>query len=152
MFRVPIDGTFDAAHLIEGCGSHSRLHGHTWTVEVVYIYEDSDLGKNTLGLDGRPIEGLLPNVSTLRDGLHTLLPHHEVLNDVFDFNPTSANIAKWLSELIESPHESVRVSTPKHGSVLYFPEPVICDPRLQTVADLETGELVGQVRCSNIGR
>jgi hypothetical protein len=94
-------------------------------VEVVYKFPDAALGDNKCGVGGKPVEGIIADFRTLKSTLKTLLPDHHCLNDIFEFNPTAENIARWLSGLIKSPHESVTVwETPDCG-VTYVPEPTV---------------------------
>ena len=123
MFEMQVKGTFDAAHYLRGyAGKCSRLHGHTWMVEMAAQGE----ALNELGMlvDFKDLNRLLQE---------TLEPlDHRNLNDLPPFtsvNPTAENIAKYLYETLaprpffqrngvrlssvrvwESPHSSVRYS------------------------------------------
>ncbi|MBO5810443.1 MAG: 6-carboxytetrahydropterin synthase [Bacteroidales bacterium] len=60
-----------------------NLHGHNWIIE---IYCKSE----TLNLDGMVID-----FSEIKKLIHDALDHKN-LNEVFVFNPTAENIAKWI--------------------------------------------------------
>lgn len=129
MFVIFIRRHFDAAHrLVNYDGECAKLHGHRWVVDVEFIAPDSALGKNEYGLAGTPVEGMIIDFKDLKASLDAILPDHHYLNDLFEFNPTAENLAKWLSDLIEKPHRSVTVwETPDCG-VTYYPEEVIPQP------------------------
>ena len=60
-----------------------NLHGHNF---VVYVYCKSDR------LDD---DGMVTDFTKIKSIVHGTMDHKN-LNDVFDFNPTSENIAKWI--------------------------------------------------------
>lgn len=64
------------------CG---RLHGHNWIITV--YCRSLRLNKNGMVTDFKEIKEL---VSGKMD--------HQNLNEVFDFNPTAENIARWIVE------------------------------------------------------
>lgn len=122
MFEMQVKGTFDAAHHLRGyAGKCSRLHGHTWTVEL--SIEGEGLDELGMLVDFRDLDQLLKG---------TLAPmDHQYLNDLPPFrrvNPTAENIAKYLYETL-APHplftgrtvrlSSVRVWESPHSSVRY---------------------------------
>lgn len=61
----------------------SNLHGHNWIVTVCCKSEE-------LNQDGMVID-----FKHVKDKIHGLLDHQN-LNEIFDFNPTAENIAKWI--------------------------------------------------------
>ncbi len=65
----------------------TELHGHNW---VITIYCKSE----TLNKDG-----MVCDFSHLKDFISKHMDH-KVLNDVFDFNPTAENIARWIVDSI----------------------------------------------------
>lgn len=108
MYEILIKTHFDAAHFLPDYdGKCSHLHGHRWTVEVAYVFDD-------VGKDGFCID-----FSILKKELGLILPDHALLNDYL-FNPTAENISKWLSEKIDREHNYVLVwETPDCGSKYY---------------------------------
>jgi 6-pyruvoyltetrahydropterin/6-carboxytetrahydropterin synthase len=65
----------------------SNLHGHNW---IVYIYlQAKELDSNGMILDFTVIK------KRILDKLD-----HKNLNEIFDFNPTAENIAKWICDEI----------------------------------------------------
>lgn len=63
----------------------SRLHGHNW---IITIYAKSkELDDNGMVLDFALVK------KCITDALD-----HRYLNEVFSFNPTAENIAKWICE------------------------------------------------------
>lgn len=122
MFEMQVKGTFDAAHHLRGYeGKCSRLHGHTWTVEL--SVEGAGLDELGMLVDFRDLNRLLKDTLEPMD--------HQYLNDLppfRDMNPTAENIAKYLYETL-APHPlfsgrnarlaSVRVWESAHSSVRY---------------------------------
>ena len=126
MFEMQVKGTFDAAHHLRGyVGKCSRLHGHTWTVEL-------DVQGETLDEVGMLVDFKDLN-RLLKETLEPL--DHQYLNDLLPFrnvNPTAENIAKYLYETLapqplfgrRAAHlASVRVWESPHSSVCYSGEP-----------------------------
>lgn len=65
----------------------SNLHGHNWIIE---IFMQSDmLDKNGMVMDFTHIK------RQISDKLD-----HQNLNEVFNFNPTAENIAKWICDAL----------------------------------------------------
>lgn len=62
------------------CGN---LHGHNWIIEI-YV-QSKELNINGMVCDFTHIK------KTISDKLD-----HKYLNDIFDFNPTAENIARWI--------------------------------------------------------
>lgn len=64
-------------------------HGHNWII-TVEISGDK-LNNN----------GMLIDFTIIKKLIHDIIDH-ENLNDVFDFNPTAENIAKWTADQIDA--------------------------------------------------
>lgn len=64
-----------------------NLHGHNWIITVFCRAEK--LNENGMVCDFKHIKNLI----------HGKLDHKN-LNEVFDFNPTAENIAKWIVDQI----------------------------------------------------
>lgn len=67
----------------------TNLHGHNW---IVTVYCKSE----TLNA-----VGMVVDFTHIKGNIHDVLDH-QYLNDVFDFNPTAENIAKWICDQV--PH------------------------------------------------
>lgn len=66
-----------------------NLHGHNWIVTVHCKAKSlTDYG-------------MVIDFTQIKREIHDKLDHHN-LNDVFDFNPTAENIAKWICDQIPS--------------------------------------------------
>ncbi len=63
----------------------SRLHGHNWIITV--HCRARELNK----------DGMVTDFTNIKQEIHTLLDHSN-FNDVFDFNPTAENIARWICD------------------------------------------------------
>lgn len=105
MYRLRVETSFDAAHKIIGYeGKCSRLHGHTWKVEVFVVGEK--LNEIGLLIDYAKIKEKLDEVIVKLD--------HSFLNDFKEIgNPTCENIARYiferLKDLLDVKLEKVRV-------------------------------------------
>jgi 6-pyruvoyltetrahydropterin/6-carboxytetrahydropterin synthase len=90
MYRVGVKGRFSAAHRLEGHqGKCSRLHGHTWCVEVVF--SSAEVGREGMVLDFDVAGAILETVIAPFD--------HRYLNEVEPFTslqPTAENVARVL--------------------------------------------------------
>ena len=92
MYELTVSSRFAAAHQLRNYkGRCERLHGHNWKVQVtVTARELNEIG---LGMDFTEIKDALQNILESVD--------HHFLNDLPMFksrNPSSENIAKWVSE------------------------------------------------------
>jgi 6-pyruvoyltetrahydropterin/6-carboxytetrahydropterin synthase len=113
----------EAAHRLEGLpDGHkcSRLHGHSYTVEVIVAAQD---------LTGPGFVVDFAELAPLGDYLKQAADHR-LLNEVFSFQPTSENLARhlfgWCRDSIPLPDgarfESVRVSETAATWAEYRPE------------------------------
>lgn len=67
----------------------SRMHGHSWIITV--HCRSKELDNN----------GMVVDFTQIKEKIHDYLDHR-CLNDLFDFNPTAENIAKWVCDQIPS--------------------------------------------------
>ena len=93
MYIIRKEFHFSASHTLKGLpASHpcSRLHGHNYVVTV----ELRSYKLNHIGFvkDYREL-------AQIKEWIDEKLDHRD-LNEVFDFNPTAENIAKYLFDLI----------------------------------------------------
>lgn len=65
----------------------TNLHGHNWIVTVHCKSEDL----NSVGM--------VVDFTHIKKAVHDKLDH-QYLNEIFDFNPTAENIAKWICDQI----------------------------------------------------
>lgn len=63
----------------------SNLHGHNW-IMTIYCKAEK-LNEN----------GMVVDFSHIKDMLNEKMDHN-ILNKVFDFNPTAENLARWVVE------------------------------------------------------
>lgn len=68
-----------------------RAHGHNWIITVEL--SRSELNFNGMVIDFKTLKTIL------MDNIHAKLDHRE-LNEMFEFNPTAENIAKWVLETV----------------------------------------------------
>lgn len=105
MYSLTVRDHFDAAHSLRGYdGECSRLHGHTWDVEVTVEGESLDA------------IGILYDFKRLKVDLRAVLDayDHEYLDEVAPFdgmNATAENLARVVYErLATAVDAAVRVS------------------------------------------
>jgi len=99
---------FDAAHFLEDYkGACANLHGHRWIVEVHLEVDDN--------------EDLTIDFKEAKKIINKILPDHQCLNNVYNFNPTAENLAKHLKKMIskELPVKQLIVwETPDCGAMI----------------------------------
>ncbi|MBD8387543.1 6-carboxytetrahydropterin synthase QueD [Dysgonomonas sp. BGC7] len=114
MYKISKQFSFSASHILEGLPEEhpcSRLHGHNYVVTVHLRAEKL----NAVGFvkDYRELDNVKQYIDNTLD--------HRHLNDVFDFNPTAENIAKYLYDVFRkdlSELYAVEVSeTPKTTAI-----------------------------------
>lgn len=91
MYKISKQFAFSASHILEGLPQDhpcSRLHGHNYVV-TVHLKSDK---LNEIGFikDYRELDSVKKYIDDTLD--------HRHLNDIFPFNPTAENIAKYLFE------------------------------------------------------
>lgn len=64
-----------------------NLHGHNWIVNVFCKSETLDTN------------GMVVDFAIIKKHIQDQLDH-KYLNDIFDFNPTAENMAKWICDQI----------------------------------------------------
>ena len=67
----------------------STLHGHNWIITV-------ECKAAELNADG-----MVADFTEIKRTIMDLMDH-KVLNDLFDFNPTAENIARWIVDKIDN--------------------------------------------------
>ena len=82
-----------------------ELHGHNW---IVVVHCKSE----TLNQDG-----MVTDFTLIKKKIHGALDHKN-LNEVFDFNPTSENIAKWICDNVDNAYK-VEVWESENNKAVY---------------------------------
>lgn len=97
-YTVIIKKKFSAAHYLRGYkGKCEELHGHNYLI-VVYI-AGKKLRKSELLYDFKEI----------KDYLNKILPDHQYLNNIYKFNPTTENLAKYFFDTIKKKYPVTKV-------------------------------------------
>ncbi|HDQ99705.1 MAG TPA: 6-carboxytetrahydropterin synthase [candidate division WOR-3 bacterium] len=91
MYTIRVSRRFSAAHRIQGRGGKcENIHGHNYRVEVFICAEQL------------APPGMVADFIEVRERLDTILPDHQDLNAVYDFNPTAENLTRrFFEELAE---------------------------------------------------
>ncbi|MEM1582974.1 MAG: 6-carboxytetrahydropterin synthase QueD [Candidatus Bathyarchaeia archaeon] len=101
MYRLRVESQFNAAHKLIGYrGKCSRIHGHTWKVEVFVVGEKLDE------------IGILVDFNILKERLEEIVEKldHSFLNDFKEIgNPTSENISKYIFKNLGDLPEGVKL-------------------------------------------
>lgn len=98
-YKVRIKQRFSAAHYLHNYkGKCEEIHGHNYVLEVWISSEK--LNKS----------GLVHDFSKLKKEITKILPDHKFLNDLFSFNPTSENLAKYFYNKIKKKYSVTRVA------------------------------------------
>ena len=85
---------FSASHILNGLSENhpcGRLHGHNYAVRFWF-------GANELNETGFVID--YKELDKIKDYINNSLDHRH-LNDIFDFNPSSENLAKFLFDIFK---------------------------------------------------
>ena len=86
----------------------SNIHGHNWIIEV--YCKSHTLDENGMVIDFTHIK---ERVQEYMD--------HKYLNEVFDFNPTAENMAKWICDQIDTCYK-VTVQESEGNVAMYIKE------------------------------
>lgn len=100
MWHIGVSRCFSAAHRVIGQGGRcEQTHGHNYRVEVILAS----------ALLRQP--GMVADFASVRAKLDSILPDHCLLNDLYDFNPTAENLARYFYEEMSRhfPVHAVRV-------------------------------------------
>lgn len=84
-WTVIVKQKFSAAHYLEQYqGKCEEIHGHNYLI-IVHI-KSRRLSQS----------GITYDFSEIKKYLQSILPDHKCLNDVYNFNPTAENLAKYF--------------------------------------------------------
>ncbi len=98
-YKVRIKQRFSAAHYLRNYkGKCEKIHGHNYIIEVW-------IGSKKLNKSG-----LVYDFTSLKKEIVKILPDHKLLNDVFSFNPTSENLAKYFYDIIKKKYAVTKVA------------------------------------------
>ncbi len=98
MYRIMVSSSFSAAHQIKGGdGRCEQMHGHNYRVEVVVATKNLNP------------PGVVVDFIELREKLNSILPDHRLLNEVYNFNPTAENLARYFFDRLAQDYPVVRV-------------------------------------------
>lgn len=94
MYKISKQFSFSASHILEGLPQEhpcSRLHGHNYIITIHLKAEQL----NGVGFvkDYRELDNVKKYIDDTLD--------HRHLNDLFPFNPTAENIAKYLYDVFK---------------------------------------------------
>ena len=106
MFMITVEGTFDAAHRLDGYpGKCSNLHGHTWKVEATWYF--TELNGTGMTVDFKELDKILQEVLEVYD--------HQYLNDHMVIPPTAENLARLLFLQLDAATEILLQELPSSG-------------------------------------
>jgi len=98
-WEIIVKQKFSAAHYLENYkGKCEKMHGHTFEIEVAIV--SSDLDKAGISFD----------FSKVKTYLKTILPDHQVLNEIFDFSPSAENLARHFYFQIKEKYPVTKVT------------------------------------------
>jgi len=90
---------FSSAHYLEHYkGKCENMHGHTFEIEVCFKVDKID--KSGISID----------FTVLKSFLKSLLPDHQVLNEIYDFSPSAENLSEHLFYLIKKKYPVSKVT------------------------------------------
>jgi len=110
MYYVEKRMEISAAHrlVLNYASKCQNLHGHNWHVRV--YCKSRKLNEN----------GMVEDFTLIKKRIHDQLDHKN-LNEVFDFNPTAENMAKWMCDQIPTAYK-VSVQESDGNTAIYVKE------------------------------
>lgn len=119
-YKINKEFHFSASHVLSGLHAEhpcSRLHGHNYVVDM--HFQSDKLNDVGFVIDYRELEPVKKFIDDVLD--------HKHLNDIFEFNPTAENMAKYIFEKFKTQfpqlYKVVISETPKtKASYEYKPE------------------------------
>ncbi len=89
---------FSSAHFIENYkGKCEKMHGHTFKIEVHFEVDKLDNS------------GIAIDFAIIKEYLKSILPDHEVLNEIYDFSPSAENLSEFFYNKIRESFPVSRV-------------------------------------------
>ena len=90
---------FSAAHFLEHYqGNCEKMHGHTFMVEV--HIRTAELDRSGISIDFKKV----------KEELKSILPDHQVLNEICDFSPSAENLARFFYDQLKQTFPVSRVT------------------------------------------
>lgn len=83
-----------------------NLHGHNWVIEIY-------MKSSTLDASG-----MVMDFTHIKKAISDKLDHQN-LNDIFNFNPTAENIAKWIADELGTKCYKVTVQESEGNTACY---------------------------------
>jgi len=108
MYKIEKTFEISASHklILDYDSKCSQIHGHNW---IITIYLESDeLDKN----------GMVVDFTEIKKKINEKIDHKN-LNEIFDFNPTAENIAKWICDQFDFCYQ-VRVQESENNTAWYI--------------------------------
>lgn len=97
-WEIIVKQKFSAAHYLENYkGKCEKMHGHTFDIEVAIGAHELDKA------------GISFDFSQVKAYLKSILPDHQVLNEIFDFSPSAENLARYFYHKIREKYPVARV-------------------------------------------
>jgi len=98
MWTITLGKKFSAAHYLkEYKGKCEELHGHNYLV-VAHISSKK-----------LPKSGMVYDFREIKQYLSEILPDHTCLNNIYKFNPTTENLAKYFFDKIKKKYPVTKV-------------------------------------------
>lgn len=118
MYKISKQFAFSASHVLVGLSQEhpcSRLHGHNYVVTV--HLKSTELNAVGFVKDYRELDNVKRYIDNTLD--------HRHLNDLFPFNPTAENLAKYLYDVFKKDIPelyAVEVSETPKTTAVYEPD------------------------------
>jgi len=97
-YSIRVRQRFSAAHYLgDYQGKCEAIHGHNYVIEVWISSEKLK----------KP--GLVFDFTEVKKQIAKILPDHKLLNEVFSFNPTTENLAKYFYDKLKKKYPVSRV-------------------------------------------
>lgn len=98
-YTIRVRQRFSAAHFLRGYkGKCEAMHGHNYLIEI-------ELRRAKLK---KP--GLVDDFTEVKKAVAKILPDHKLLNEVFSFNPTAENLAKYFYDKLKKRYPVQKVT------------------------------------------
>jgi 6-pyruvoyltetrahydropterin/6-carboxytetrahydropterin synthase len=95
-WELVVKDKFASAHFIENYkGKCEKMHGHTFQIEA--YFKVNKLDNAGIGID----------FTEIKTYLKTILPDHQVMNELYDFSPSAENLSKHLYLVIKEKYPQV---------------------------------------------
>ena len=97
-WELVVKDQFSSAHFLEHYkGKCEKMHGHTFRIEA--YFRVNELNPSGIGID----------FIELKAFLKSLLPDHQVLNEVYDFSPSAENLSRYFYEKIKEKYPVTKI-------------------------------------------